>query len=242
MMKLITEEPSQAYEAVRQFEFEQFFQCIYQCGNSCTNHISYSIKNGEDYHIDKNDHYLRENPAPWAGSKPIVDLEREFQFDKGPYLKINVYLIHHYYLAFVAYDSHTFSIKEAQVIQITSLRDLLNRLINAGAPCEACDYLLSNLITRDLEPVKYIRMYTQYVTVPGGPVTETIGDTYTESEAECAHILDSFENTFKANPETFVHVERTDPLHLFITSKDAEGNETNSCYWFNKIKQRDYLE
>ena len=23
---------------------------------------------------------------------------------------------------------------------------------------------------------------------------------------------------------------------------DAEGKETNSCYWFNKIKQRDYLE
>ena len=83
MMKLITEEPPREYEAVRQFEFEQFFQCIYQCGNSCTNHISYSIKNGEDYHIDKNDHYLRENPAPWAGSKPIVDLAREFQFDKG---------------------------------------------------------------------------------------------------------------------------------------------------------------
>ena len=242
MMKLINEESPQKYEAVRQFEFEQFFQCIYQCGNYCTNHIGKSIKNGEDYHIDKNDDYLRENAAPWAGSKPIVDLAPEFQFDEDPCLKINVYLLHYCYIAFVAYNSRTFEIKQAQVIHITSLRDLLNRLVNAGASSVACDYLLSNLITRDLEPVKYVRMYTQYVTVPGGPVTETIGDSYTESEAECAHILDSFENTFKANPETFVHVERTDPLHLFITSKDAEGNETNSCYWFNKIKQRDYLE
>lgn len=44
MIKLITEEPSQAYEEVRQFEFEQFFQCIYQCGNYCTNRIGKSIK------------------------------------------------------------------------------------------------------------------------------------------------------------------------------------------------------
>ena len=85
-------------------------------------------------------------------------------------------------------------------------------------------------------------MYTQYVTVPGGPVAETIGDSYTESEATCAHILDNFENSFKADPETFVHVERTDSLHLFVTSKDENGKETNSCYWFKKIKQRDYLE
>lgn len=242
MMKLINEESPQEYEAVRQFEFEQLFQCIYQCGNYCTNHIGKSIKNGEDYHIDKNDDYLRENAAPWAGSKPIVDLAPEFQFDEDPCLKINVYLLHYCYIAFVAYNSRTFEIKQAQVIHITSLRDLLNRLVNAGASSVACDYLLSNLITRDLEPVKYIRMYTQYVTVPGGPVTETIGDTYTESKAECAYMLDNFENSFKADPETFVHVERTDPLHLFVTSKDAEGKETNSCYWFNKIKQRDYLE